>query len=469
MKKHLPLLVLVGLFTAHLHAQDLYLESGASMTIAAGTTVSAKGNVTVANTTGITGEGTLLINGVSAQTISGSAIALPALSLENSAGVRITQNKSLSGPLVLNGTILTVDSGHTLHVNQHNVTRTTGFVNGRLAKTFTPSTLVKTFEVGNDGDYMPVQLTYAAAASNFEASVEAKSNAITNYTSRLSTSKFLDGHYTIFNVNGAPTAYTAQFTFLPAQLQGAAASGSLVAAIDTNTNTWTNTIAQTASTSSSATFNLSNYGRIQLGESGAIVVNLKAFLEGFYAGSGQMAPVLSNSGIGSSLVLTDTLTLELRNATAPYALVSSQKAVLSNTGNGVYTFNNIAVGNYFLVAKHRNHLATWSAAAVACSANTTYDFTTAATQAYGDNMKALSGGVFGLFAGDINQDEFVDGTDYLPTLNNIFFGDYYPSDANGDGFTDGTDYLIVLNNIFQGTVSNSLISSLTKSLKSQKP
>ena len=469
MKKHLPILLLAGMFTAHLQAQDLYIGPGASMQISAGNTVAVKGNLSIQNTSGITGTGTLLLNGATSQTISGSALDLPALSLDNSAGVRITENKSLSGDLSLNSTALIVDSGQAIHVNQHAVNRSSGFVNGRLIKTFTPSTLQKTFEVGNASNYLPVQLTYASAATNFEVAVEAKSNAVASIPSALSPTKFLHAHYTVLNINAAPSTYNAQFTFLPAQLQGGAASANLVAAIDTTFEEYTGSYAQTASTSSSATFSLNKYGRIQLAESGAIVINLKALLEGFYAGSGLMQPVLANSGIGSSATLTDTLTLELRAATSPYNVIATQKAVLDTDGDGVFTFNNVAAGNYYLVAKHRNHLATWSASAVACSPSTSYNFSSAATQAFGDNMKALGGGLFALYAGDVNQDEFVDGTDYLPVLNNVFLGDYYPSDVNGDGFTDGTDYLNVLNNIFQGTISNSFIGGTSKTLKTQKP
>jgi hypothetical protein len=213
---------------------------------------------------------------------------------------------------------------------------------------------------------------------------------------------------------------------------------------------------------------MSAYGRVQLGESNGITITLKAFLEGFYAGSSLMQPVLANSGIGSSSTLTDTLTLELRSATSPFNLVASSKAVLNTSGNGTFTFNNTANSNYYLVAKHRNHLATWSKNSVACGSSTSYDFSTAADKAFGDNMKAV-GGVFVMYAGDANQDEFVDGTDYLIVLNNMFFGDYFPSDMNGDGFTDGTDYLNITNNMYQGSLSNSLIFDPTKTLKTNKP
>lgn len=462
-----------------LSAQDLYLGNGATMMVGANQTLSVRGNLTLENTTGITGEGTVMLSGATAQTIAGSASALPALTLENAAGVTVSGNKSLSGQLTLNATVATVNSGSVLHVNQNAVSRTTGYVVGALAKTFTPTSLVKSFEVGDAGDYMPVQLTYASAAANFEVSAIAKSDALTSRPSSISATKYLDGHYTIANLNGAPGTYAAQFTFLPAQLLAGASAANLVAAVETAPGVFSNNVTQTAQTANSASFNLTNYGRVQLGESGAIVVNLKALLEGFYAGSGLMSPVLANSGIGSNTAISDTLTLELRSATSPFGVIATQKAALATNGNGVFTFNNVAPGNYYLVAKHRNHLATWSANTVACGASTNYDFTNAASKAYGDNMKQLATGVYGFYAGDINQDGFIDGTDFTDIDNDNFSGafGYIATDLDGDGFTGGTDYSNLDNNNFNGVYYNAPIgatysirrnSSNTQIIKIQK-
>jgi hypothetical protein len=77
-------------------------------------------------------------------------------------------------------------------------------------------------------------------------------------------------------------------------------------------------------------------------------------------------------------------------------------------------------------------------------ATTSYDFTTAATQAYGDNMIEVATGVYAMYTGDINQDEYVDPYDY-PVYgddNNNFATGYYSTDLNGDGYVDPYDYTI---------------------------
>ncbi len=78
----------------------------------------------------------------------------------------------------------------------------------------------------------------------------------------------------------------------------------------------------------------------------------------------------------------------------------------------------------------------------------TYDFTTAASQAYGDNMVDLGDGSFAFYSGDINQDEVVDGSDVPDLYNDIensAFGDL-GTDLNGDGSVDNSDLPSLFNN-----------------------
>ena len=78
------------------------------------------------------------------------------------------------------------------------------------------------------------------------------------------------------------------------------------------------------------------------------------------------------------------------------------------------------------------------------SASTSYDFSTADTQAYGSNMIEVENGVWAIYSGDINQDEFVDSFDFpsydFDNLN--FSSGYLATDMNGDGFVDSFDFPI---------------------------
>jgi hypothetical protein len=180
------------------------------------------------------------------------------------------------------------------------------------------------------------------------------------------------------------------------------------------------------------------------------VVTVKMFIEGYYDADAQaMRPVMMNQGVGSSATDVDTVTIELRDATT-YELVASASAMLQTNGNAVATFTTAPSGSFYIVVKHRNALETWSANPVAVGASpSTYDFTTAASQAYGDNMKMLAAGVYGFYSGDINQDGFVEASDFPFLFNDIdnFVEGYHPTDLNGDGFVEASDFPFLFNNI----------------------
>jgi PKD repeat protein len=144
-----------------------------------------------------------------------------------------------------------------------------------------------------------------------------------------------------------------------------------------------------------------------------ITLNLKAFLEGYYISSNTMTPALLNEGVGNDALLCDSMTVELHQATAPYALAYTYTGVIGTNGLLACTFPGSASGNaYYIAVKHRNSIETWSANPITITAETSYDFSNAITKAYGSNQAAVGNGQYALLSGDINQDGFVDVGDY---------------------------------------------------------
>jgi hypothetical protein len=178
-------------------------------------------------------------------------------------------------------------------------------------------------------------------------------------------------------------------------------------------------------------------------------VNLKLNIEGFYDTSiNAMRAVKSNQGIGSSITDVDSVTVELRNPTT-FAIVATTTAMLQTNGLLAATFNSSINGSYYIVIKHRNALQTWSALPIAISSITPiYDFTKSNSKAYGNNMTQVKTGVWGIYSGDINQDEVIDNSDSTELLNDIentVFG-YLTTDLNGDGVVDNSDTTFFYNN-----------------------
>jgi hypothetical protein len=206
-----------------------------------------------------------------------------------------------------------------------------------------------------------------------------------------------------------------------------------------------------------------------------LLLNLKIFLEGPYTGSGLMSttlntnnliPLSSNKAYPNAIYghytvsnltripnsdIVDWVLVELRTGTSAETKVAERAVFLKSDGtivdidgSGPVTFTGLSAGNYYVVVRHRNHLAIMSASAIPLSSNSSlYDFTISQYQAYGTNaMKDLGGGVIGMYTGDGNQDGLVTSTDFNvfnPKFTSAVSG-YEYSDWNLDGLITSTDF-----------------------------
>lgn len=148
----------------------------------------------------------------------------------------------------------------------------------------------------------------------------------------------------------------------------------------------------------------------------------------------------------------DTITIELRNAASPYGLRESKRGL---GGQGIaypIQFESAVDGApYYISVKHRNSIETWSKSGgeIFSNGRLIYNFTLAASQAFGNNM-VLVNGKYSFYAGDVNQDGIVDAGD-LSMLDNDafnFISGYTPTNINGDDIVDGSDLATADNNAF---------------------
>ncbi|CAN5523543.1 hypothetical protein BH10BAC5_BH10BAC5_23310 [soil metagenome] len=196
----------------------------------------------------------------------------------------------------------------------------------------------------------------------------------------------------------------------------------------------------------------------------AIKISLKLYLEGAYTFgqnstnlvSANLIPLASpyltgetitNSFLASQTQICDWIKIDLRQ-TQSGSTVSSRSVFLLSDGslldtnlNSFCSFYGVAAGNYYVVVSHRNHLSVMTASFNALSSiNVYYDLTTGLNKYFGNDAKDLSGGIFGMYSGDGNQDGSVDNTDRnLVWRPNNGIAGYLAGDFNLDGAVDNID------------------------------
>jgi hypothetical protein len=76
--------------------------------------------------------------------------------------------------------------------------------------------------------------------------------------------------------------------------------------------------------------------------------------------------------------------------------------------------------------------------------NANYNFIENSGQAYNNNLKMLSPGIYGIYAGNANADGQVDALDInlIQTAASTFSLGYLLTDVNGDGIVDAMDLIM---------------------------
>jgi hypothetical protein len=199
----------------------------------------------------------------------------------------------------------------------------------------------------------------------------------------------------------------------------------------------------------------------------SVTLNAKVLIEGYYTGNGLMdnygagGCLFVNQVPGATMSDADTLRISLMESGSPYNEVATQTGILHTDGNISVTFpTGITAGNsYYIKITHRNALETWSANPVIINSTTTYDFTTAANKAYGNNMvESFDAMGWMIYSGDISdannlglgvgyQDGIADSQDYSDMENavSVILSGYVAEDVTGDGIVESSDYSLMEN------------------------
>ncbi len=388
------------------------------------------GNSGTFNTT----SGTVEYDGTSAQTISTSNVIYNRLRINNSSGTSLAGNvivndtlSDLLGHLNLNGNILTISpTGYLTETSGNTVNGTAGYIT-TTRNLNAPSSL----NVGGLGAVLTTSVNIGSTE------IRRGHTAQNGLGGNQSILRYFDITPSVnTGLNG-----TLVYKYDESELNGRVES---MLALYRSTNSGTNWILRGgAVNAANNTVTLSGIDAFSRwsATSNLVAAQIKILIEGFY------------NNAANSLNMRDTVRAYLRNIASPYAVVDSAKSPLDSlTFLGTYNFNNAPSGTYYIQLKHRNSIETWSKSggvSYVRGAVLNYDFTSAASQAFGNNL-TLKGSKYCIYSGDITQDGSVDLTD-LSLVDNAaanFLSGYVNTDVNGDNFVDLSDYSIVDNNAY---------------------
>jgi len=235
-----------------------------------------------------------------------------------------------------------------------------------------------------------------------------------------------------------PYYYAGGHLLIEIRQTGFSGTSRSVDALGTSTSGYGTDFSACWKSGDTATFNASqgNFSVLKISSQSSRTLNLQALIEGRYNDV-------------TNLMVSDTTKVFLHSDISPYPVIDSAVSVLNSDGKGAFSFSNAANGvNYYIAVNHRNSIETWSSNTMSFTSDTlSYNFTTASTTAYGNNL-FLKGSRWTIYSGDINKDGFVDLTDLSLAYNDasLFVSGYALTDVNGDLFSDLLDVLIVYGN-----------------------
>lgn len=468
-------ILLILLLTVSAVQASLSIGSGTTFSLGSAT-LSLSGDWTNAGTF-TAGSGTVVFNNSSGnQTITNtSGETFNNVTVNKSVGDvllanNITVNGTLtltSGDVDLNGQVLTLGSSGMLSETAGNTVRgTTGYIT--CSSDLNAPSGVNPHGIG----------ATITSAANLGATTIVRGHAAQSGSGNTGILRY----YTITPTNNSALNATVVLNYDESELNSITESELTAFRSEDGGSTWTLIAGSTLSAASNnvtsgslatlTRFTLASTSN-PLGESNSVLVKAKIFLEGCYNTETNQMGVAINSSIpltspysqdartvGSiPATITDWALVELRS-TASGAAVASASAFLRQDGcivadNGTtdYIILTADPGSYYLVVRHRNHLAVMSDETHAFNgiSSTLYNFTVDAATAfdkyYGGQAALLETGVYGMFCGDPNGSDGINATDYLSAKTQIGNSGYYEQDCNLSGAVNATDYLAIKTNI----------------------
>ena len=248
--------------------------------------------------------GTLVFNNSSPVSVSSSSLFWPAtngppnVTLTGAGGVTISNDFTV--PLTLNLGSSKVSTGANTLIANGSVLRTSGYVLGNLRRPVTASGTYG-FDIGEAAGYTPVSVNFASVGStNGTLTASTAASGVPAASSGLSAANYVNRAWTLTNSGIVTPAYSATFTFLPADLQGSANPANLIVAKNTS-GTWSKPAVGTRTSTSTQATGLGAFSQFLLGEIATHTITATAGAGGTISPSGAVSV---NDGADQAFAIT---------------------------------------------------------------------------------------------------------------------------------------------------------------------
>jgi hypothetical protein len=282
--------------------------SNTAATVTAGTSFSAGGNFTIGanatfapgSTVVLSGSGTLTGNGT-AQVIRATGIsdfanqytltnktltnltvefagaatqdigadAFGAVRISNASGITLSGSVTINGTLALASGNITTGANKVIISSSGSVSRTSGHIVGNLQKNVATGATSSTFEIGDAGNYTPVDVSFSSVtvAGDLTASTTSSDHP-SIATSTINPAKTVNRYWTLTNNGITFTNYSATFTFIASDLDSGVNTNAVVVG-KFSSATWSYPTVGTRTATSTQATGVTSFSEFQLGEGGA--------------------------------------------------------------------------------------------------------------------------------------------------------------------------------------------------------
>ncbi len=291
--------------TAQLVTNSLFINNNVSINSG---TLNANGlNITLGGVwtnsgTFVGDASTVTLNGLSIQSISGSAPSLfNNLTVNNATGITLGNTATVNGVLTFSSGIITSGSNTLILSSTGNIARTSGHVFGNFQKYVTAGPASIVFEIGDALNYTPVSVQFGnvATAGNLIAkTITGDHPNIAN--SAIEGTKNVNRYWLLSNNGIVYDNYSATFNFVPGDLDLGADTANFIIQ-QYYTPSWSTPVIGTRTSASTQAMALTSFGDFAIGNIKTFTVMATSDSNGLISPSG---PVIVNYNSNQAFTIT---------------------------------------------------------------------------------------------------------------------------------------------------------------------